>query len=97
VTFFSYLANEKTNGSSTPRLLCELDYRKETCWVNKSGGITFYCEFNQNLLFVSLFVYLFLYLFFCSSNSFLLICILGNKWEHQNIENEYETLWRKLR
>ena len=21
---------------------------------------------------------------------------IGNKWEHQNIENEYETLWRKL-
>ncbi|XP_057644093.1 zinc finger protein 124-like isoform X2 [Chionomys nivalis] len=22
---------------------------------------------------------------------------IGNKWEHQNIENEYENLWRKLR
>ncbi|XP_031204743.1 zinc finger protein 124-like isoform X4 [Mastomys coucha] len=25
-----------------------------------------------------------------------LSCI-GNKWEHQNIENESENLWRKLR
>nr|XP_034343682.1 zinc finger protein 124-like isoform X4 [Arvicanthis niloticus] len=22
---------------------------------------------------------------------------IGNKWEHQNIENENENLWRKLR
>ncbi|XP_041486424.1 zinc finger protein 124-like isoform X4 [Microtus oregoni] len=22
---------------------------------------------------------------------------IGNKWEHQNIHNEYKNLWRKLR
>ncbi|XP_036026734.1 zinc finger protein 124-like isoform X2 [Onychomys torridus] len=25
------------------------------------------------------------------------LAYIGNKWEHQNIENEYENLWRKLR